>query len=463
MIRLAGWGRNSFATPLPGWKTGAGITFACQISVGGWSHPLNYNTNRMMSARRSLVPALSATMIIGYGSMFYAFAVLSRPIQMEMGWSPELTVGAYSLALLISGVAAYPVGHIVDHYGGRNILAAGSAIAGLLFMALATVHSIFLYYLIWIGIGFAMAMCLYEPAFAVVVAHHPDNYRNRIAILTLAGGLSSTVFWPITHELVTHIGWRDAVLLLGAINVAVCLPLHWFTVPAGAAEHSATAATPELPAHLTPTLRRMMRTPTFWLLITAFTASGILMSAMAVHVIPLLESRGFDPTAAVVIASLVGPMQVASRFTEMIFSKHVPTLLLGAVTVVLMPLGLTVLLIPEWLSVVYLFVFIYGAGLGLITMVRATAPLAFFGRSRYGSVSGLLAVPTVAARAIGPYVAAAMLTAFGSYTLVLTLLICVGMVGAICYWIAIATRQESGTVRDTGDALHAGAVRVEMT
>ncbi|OGI63861.1 MAG: hypothetical protein A2W18_11475 [Candidatus Muproteobacteria bacterium RBG_16_60_9] len=415
-----------------------------------------------MSLRRWLVPALSVTMVTGYGSLFYAFAVLARPIQAELGWSSELTVGAYSLALLISGVAAYPVGHFVDRHGGRNMLAAGSAIAGLLFIALSGVHSIVAYYLIWIGIGFAMAMCLYEPAFAVVVAHYPDNYRNRIGILTLAGGLSSTVFWPITHALVTNIGWRETVLLLGAINVAVCLPLHWFTVPAGASADPHGTATTELPEHLTSTVRRILRTPTFWLLIVAFTASGIVMSAMAVHVIPLLESRGFAPTAAVVIASLVGPMQVASRFTEMVFSKHVPTLLLGSVTVLLMPLGLAVLLIPEWSSVVFLFVVIYGAGLGLITMVRATAPPAFFGRSRYGSVSGLLAVPTVTARSIGPYIAAAMLTAFGSYTHVLTLLIAIGLIGAACYWAAIATRQQSGVVREASESVRADTIRAEL-
>lgn len=415
-----------------------------------------------MSARRMLVPALATTMIIGYGSMFYAFAVLSRPIQVEMGWSAELTIGAYSLALLISGVGAYPVGHFVDRYGGRGMLAFGSAAAGLLFMCLSGVHSVLVYYLVWIGIGAAMAMCLYEPAFAVVVAHFPDGYRFRIGVLTLAGGLSSTVFWPITHALVDNIGWRETVLFLGAINVFVCLPLHWFTVPAGAvADHHAPQATPELPAHLTPTVRRVLHSPTFWLLIVAFTASGIVMSAMAVHVIPLLESKGFTPTAAVVIASLVGPMQVASRLTEMVFSKRVPALLLGSVTVLLMPLGLTVLLIPQWSGFVYLFVLIYGAGLGLITIVRATAPPAFFGRSRYGSVTGLLAVPTVAARAIGPYVAAAMLTTFGSYTQVLFLLIGVGALGAVCYWMAVITRANTDTTWAASDSLQRTAIRAE--
>jgi hypothetical protein len=127
----------------------------------------------------------------------------------------------------------------------------------------------------------------------------------------------------------------------------------------------------------------------------------------------------------------------------------------------LMPLGLAVLLIPQWSAAVYLFVLIYGAGLGLITIVRATAPPAFFGRSRYGSVTGLLAVPTVAARAIGPYVAAAMLTTFGSYTQVLSLLIGVGLLGAACYWMAVVTRANTEATWTVSDPLHSAAIRAE--
>lgn len=381
-------------------------------------------------------------MIIGYGSLFYAFAVLSRPIQTEMGWSAELTVGAYSIALLISGIASYPVGHFIDRCGGRGMLASGSAIAGTLLVALGHIQSVAAYYAVWAGIGFAMAMSLYEPAFAVVVARFPNDYRRRIGFLTLAGGLSSTVFWPITHALVTSIGWRDTAIALGAINLAVCLPLHWLAVPSGAvADRPAVPGTQALPDHLTASMRRILKTPTFWLLTVAFTASGFVMAATAVHIIPLLESRGFAPAAAVALAALVGPMQVTSRFTEMIFNKRLSALLLGLATVVLMPLGLAMLLpVSQSAEPVYVFVFVYGAGLGLITIVRATAPPEFFGRSRYASVSGLLAVPAVAARAIGPYAAAAVLTIFHSYTSVLLLLVGVGAAGAVCYWTAVALR-----------------------
>lgn len=392
-----------------------------------------------MRAHRWLIPALCITLITSYGSLFYAFAVLARPIQTELGWSGNATVGAYSVALLISGLSAYWIGKIIDQSGGRRLMTCGSVVAGVLLLALSQVKSLFLFYLLWAGLGVAMALTQYEAAFAVVVAVYPHAYRNRIGILTLAGGLASTVFWPLTHALVETIGWRGASAALGAFTLAVCVPLHGYAVPRLAPhEHHASTVTPELPSHLTPGLRKILYQPTFWLMVLCFIAFGFVNAAMAMHSIPILESRGIDALAAVSLAALVGPMQVTSRFTELLSNERLPPLLLGSVTVLLIPLGLA-MLVPasgaSWL--IYVFVLIYGAGLGLITMTRATATAEFFGRQRYGSISGIISAPSAVARALGPVTAAAVLTAFHSYSNVLLMLIAVAMAGAICYWIAV--------------------------
>lgn len=388
---------------------------------------------------RWLIPALSITLVTSYGSLYYAIAVLSRPIQAELGWTGDITVGAYSLALLIAGLSAYVVGKIIDERGGHLLMTWGSVIAGALLVALSQIHSLVAYYAIWAGIGVAMAMTQYEAAFAIVVAKYPHAYRNRIGILTLAGGLSSTVFWPLTHALVESIGWRGATMALGLFTLAVCVPLHWYTLPRTAPrEHKASTVSPELPEHLTPGLRKLVRTPVFWLLALCFTAFAFVNAAMALHAIPILESRGLEAVAAVSLAALVGPMQVTSRFTDVVFNDRVPALLLGAVTVLLIPLGLTMLLPASTASpLLYVFVVIYGAGLGLITITRATTITEFFGRQRYGSISGLLSAPSAVSRAIGPVTAAAILTAFHDYSMLLTVLIAVGTSGAVCYWAAV--------------------------
>ncbi|HKQ30212.1 MAG TPA: MFS transporter, partial [Burkholderiales bacterium] len=73
-----------------------------------------------------IVGILAITQIVSWGSLFYAFAVLAPEIQRELGWSPQIVFGAYSLSLLVSGVASTPVGILLDRLGGRVIMGLGS-------------------------------------------------------------------------------------------------------------------------------------------------------------------------------------------------------------------------------------------------------------------------------------------------------------------------------------------------
>ena len=77
------------------------------------------------AARRGLyygwvvVGTLATTETISWGILYYAFAAFLVPMQQELGWSTATLTGAYSLALLVSGLAAIPVGRWVDRHGPR--------------------------------------------------------------------------------------------------------------------------------------------------------------------------------------------------------------------------------------------------------------------------------------------------------------------------------------------------------
>jgi MFS family permease len=112
--------------------------------------------------------AVSITEVVSWGILYYAFAVFVAPMQAELGWSRVAVTGAYSLALLCSGLAAVPVGRWLDRHGPRALMTAGSALGGLLLVAWSQVSSLWVFYLIMAGIGVATAAVLYEPAFAIV-------------------------------------------------------------------------------------------------------------------------------------------------------------------------------------------------------------------------------------------------------------------------------------------------------
>jgi predicted MFS family arabinose efflux permease len=72
----------------------------------------------------------------------------------------------------------------------------------------------------------AMAATLYEPAMAVLVDLDPARRQRSIAVVTVAGGLASTVFAPLTVAVVARFGWRPGLAALGIAAGAITAGLH---------------------------------------------------------------------------------------------------------------------------------------------------------------------------------------------------------------------------------------------
>src|SRR5699024_1080307 len=126
--------------------------------------------------------ALGWTEMVSWGVLFYAFSALLVPMQDELGWSAGLITGAYSLALLVSGMAAPFVGRFIYRQGARCLMTIVSILGTLLLIAWANVQAWPVFYLIWIGIGIAMSLTLYEPGFAAIA---PWFKRNRAKALLI--------------------------------------------------------------------------------------------------------------------------------------------------------------------------------------------------------------------------------------------------------------------------------------
>src|SRR5687768_11946652 len=162
------------------------------------------------------VIALGIGQCVNWGVLYYAFAVLLLPLEAELDAERWVVTGAYSLALLSSAMAAPAVGRWSDRdHGWRLIQAGGYAAAGLLALW-ALLPGLWVLYAAWAGLGVCMAATLYEPAFAVVGRTHQDpaSRLRALGIVTLFGGLASTVFLPLTDALVRAAGWRGGVMVL---------------------------------------------------------------------------------------------------------------------------------------------------------------------------------------------------------------------------------------------------------
>jgi MFS family permease len=404
-----------------------------------------------MTSRREpwkIIRLLAFTQIVSWGSLYYAFAIVAHDIQREMGWHTEIVFGAFSWSLLVAGLASTPAGVLIDRFGGRAVMGTGSLLAGVGMLGLAMAQSVILYFLAWTAIGAAMAMVLYEAAFATINREFLHSARKGISMLTLFGGLASTVFWPLTLKLNSMLGWRDTFLIYGTLHLALCAPLHAL-LDAGPRRTTTGGMANTARSY---TLHEAVRDPVFWKLALAFSANMFIFSALSVHLIPLLQRFGHSAPMAVLVATLIGPMQVAGRIGEMVFARHVRPQTVGKLTFAVLPAGLLALLfLGQHQLAVAAFCMLYGLSNGVLTIVRGTVPQTLFGRENYGAISGALAGPSLLAKAAGPLAVAAFVQINPSPDWLLGILFVVSIVSLACFLAAVKSRRAGMAIATAAD------------
>ena len=266
------------------------------------------------------VPAIGIAQIIAWGASFYLPAVLAKPTVADTGWPLPWVIGAFSLALLVSGLVSPRVGDVIEARGGRPVLATGAATIALGLVVMALAPNLALYVAAWAIVGAGMGAGLYDAAFAALGRLHGLAARREITNLTLVAGFASTVSWPLAAVFVSEWGWRGACLAFAALLVAVAVPFNLLAFPREARRTVRHAAAPtgegDRPGSVDGAGRSAVFSPLFMLTAAAFTLSSVIASIVSVHLITLMEARGVALAAAVGFGALIGPAQVAARVVE---------------------------------------------------------------------------------------------------------------------------------------------------
>ncbi|MGA5215220.1 MFS transporter [Streptomyces cinereoruber] len=363
------------------------------------------------SRPRAVLPALCATQITGWGIVYYAFPVLLSRITADTGWSSGATTGAFSLALLVSAAAGVPIGRVLDRRGPHLVMTGGSALAVIGVLAVAFAPNLPVFYAAWALTGIAMAATFYHPAFAALTRWWGSDRIRALTIVTLAGGLASTVFAPLTATLAEHLDWRTTYLVLAGVLAAITIPAHALALrapwPAAPQTHDSEQQTGG---------DRTARSRPFVLLATAFTFSGFTMYAVVIGLVPLLEERGASPTAAAWALGLGGAGQtlgrtlyatLAARTT--VTTRTAALIALGGATTAAFALA------PGPIPLLVLLSVLAGVVRGNLTLLQATAVTDRWGSTHYGRLSALLTAPATLAAALAPWAGAALAGVLGGY------------------------------------------------
>ena len=397
----------------------------------------------MANAQLAPVVALGCAQTLAWASSYYLPAVLATPIARDLGIAPATVFAAFSVALLVSAALGPHAGAAIDRWGGRVVLAATNLVFATGLAALALSQGPWSLFLAWAVLGVGMGSGLYEAAFAALVRLYGAGSRGAITGITLIAGFASTVGWPLSALLESHIGWRGACFAWAALHLAIGLPLN-LLLPRAPPAPAASAAPAEAPRSSRQAIQRASV-----LLAVAFAATWFISTAMAAHLPRLLQASGATLAVAVGVGALIGPAQVAGRLFEFGWLRRVHPMLSARLAALMHPLGALALGVFGGPAAA-VFAVLHGAGNGILTIAKGTLPLALFGPAGYGHRQGWLMVPARIAQALAPWLFGLLLDRWGANALWVSASI--GLLAFASLWLLRAPAASRGAGRPTAPA-----------
>ncbi len=385
----------------------------------------------------------AAIIFLTGGTFFYGFSALFNPIVREFGWSRAAVAFAFSLRTEVGGIAAPVVGFTVDRVGPRRLMVIGVAIVALGFFLLSRTQTLWMFYgsVAVIAIGMSAAA---GPVGMVAVAHWFRRRRGRaLAFMTMGTGASG-VMVVVLAWLISAFDWRNALVIVAVVQLAVCLPLALSIrdrpediglypdgeLPdPGREEEMAAARGRALAEGLT--VRQALGSTAFWSLALALSLGNLGAMAIIVHQIPFFtDTIGLSEGVAAALVTGMTLVGVAGRFgfgyvADFADKRLVMT---GAYAM----LALSVLLFAAAHEPWQLFpaLILFGLGWGGIIPVRPALQAEVFGLRAFGAIQGLLFTIATLGALVGPVFAGWMYDQRESYRLAFVMLAAVSFLAA---------------------------------
>jgi predicted MFS family arabinose efflux permease len=386
------------------------------------SHNATLPLNRLL-----LAGALIVTLSMG---IRHGFGLWLQPITQAYGWSRE----TYSFALAIQNLAwgffGIFAGMLADRFGAVRVLMAGAVCyaLGLVGMALTT-HPFAFTLTAGVLIGAAQAGTTYAVIYGVIGRNVADPGKRSWAmgIAAAAGSFGQFLMVPVEGALISHFGWKEALLILSAMAMVIA-PLALLLREPG----FTGGAAPKREQTIGQALREAFRYPSFQLLMAGYFVCGFQVVFIGVHMPSYLKDKGLSPQVASYALALIGLFNVfgtyiAGSLGQRMAKRHILAFIYLARAVAISLFLLAPL--SEWS--VYIFASVMGL-LWLSTVPPTNAVIAqIFGVAHLSMLGGFVFFSHQIGSFMGVWLGGYLYDKTGSYDIVWYIAIALGVMAAL--------------------------------
>ena len=293
-----------------------------------------------------LLAAAVLCMTIASGVTFWAVGIYVVPLEEEFGWSRWSIQFGVAIGLLAAGLAAPLTGKVIQRYGARRCIAAGTVATLGSFVLLAQAETLWQWFLFQ-GINNVMRGFMFYVPFQVIISTWFDRKRGRaVGILAIGFSLGGLIV-PVMQWIVDNVGWQESFIFAGGIITAFFLPVSLLLLrnhPQDKGlevdgEPRRAGAGPSRRAFAGLTVSEAVRTPNFWAIAFAFMFFFFGMFGWMSNGFNVYEDYEISrPTASLLfMAGSIGG--VISRPTFGFLAERIPSIELASVVLALFMAG----------------------------------------------------------------------------------------------------------------------------
>lgn len=371
------------------------------------------------------------------GIMFYGLPFFYDFWVTDFGWSRATVTSGNAFGKIIIGpLFGFIAGWFIDRFGPRRLMLAGIVMGGFALIGLSIMTSLWQFYLFYLfnALGYMFGGPLPNQ---VMVSRWFTTARGKaMGIIYLGIGFGGMLVPQIAKWLHFNFGWRDALMILGILMIAIAFPMAWFVreQPEGETKQG-NQNTQKAP--LGDILKGW---PFYLLLVGSMCSIGAVAGTGQNLKLFLSIDLGYTQAEAANIMSIVLGASIVGRLlmgwlADRIQKKYVMILIYSLVA-----LSIPMLYFSSVPEVLYLFAFFFGVALGGDYMIIPLMAAELFGLKVMGRVMGLVITADGLAEAFAPMLAGWLRDKSGSYANGFAALIFLALIGTVC--VAILPRKK---------------------
>jgi MFS family permease len=369
---------------------------------------------------------------VGTGILYNSFTVFFLPLKRDFAVSSAAISLLYGAARLEGGIEGPIVGYLIDRFGSRAMILAGVSMAGIGLILLATTHSFWSFFFIYIFIvSLGYNAGFFHPVSTAVNQWFIRHRGVGFSWISASASIGGMIMAPVLSYIILHFGWRAGAVTAGLIILIVALPaaLPIHRSPEALGLHPDGKPPPKTEAQeskpLDPptvgsdfSVKEALRTATYWMLMGTISLRLFVTIALNTHFIPILVWRGISEATGAYLVSLFSFSTILAMLgIGWLGDRWNKSLLCGLCmvpTIVAMG-GLAFSQAPPF---IYLLPIAMAITMGNIPLNWALIG-DFFGRRAYATLRGIMGVTYGVATFVSPVYAGWVYDTTGSYKLVL--------------------------------------------